>query len=67
MAEKLLLSWDTDSCGTLPELPELPEPPELLEPDEPLLPQAARIRAALPATAVSPTFFGTEYTKPPRS
>ena len=27
----------------------------------PLLPQAARIRAALPATAVSPTLLATEY------
>ncbi len=29
--------------------------------DEPLLPQAARTRAALPATAVSPTLLVTEY------
>ena len=39
---------------------ELLEPVALLE-DEPLLPQAARTRAALPATAVSATLLVTEY------
>jgi hypothetical protein len=38
---------------------------ELLAPpvveDEPLLPQAARTRAALPATAVKPALLVTEY------
>jgi len=56
IAEKLLLSWETDTCGTEPELLEL----ELELEELPLLPQAASIRAALPATAVSPTLLVTE-------
>jgi hypothetical protein len=57
IALKELLIWLTLSCGTEP--PELPG--ELLLLDEPpLLPQAATTRAALAATAVSPTRFVTE-------
>ncbi|MGO9079582.1 MAG: hypothetical protein ACLQDY_11145 [Streptosporangiaceae bacterium] len=44
-----------DTAGTLLELEELLELDEL-----PLLPQAASIRAALPATAVSPALLVTE-------
>jgi len=40
-----------------PELPEL----GAAEPPPPLLPQAARMSAALPATAVRPTLLETEY------
>jgi len=40
-----------------PELPEL----GAAEPPPPLLPQAARMSAALPATAVRPTRLETEY------
>jgi hypothetical protein len=57
IALKELLIWPRLSCGTDPlELPEelVPEG-ELV-----LLPQAATTRAALAATAVSPTRFVTE-------
>jgi len=57
IALKELLISLTLSCGT--ELPELPEVLLLLE-EPPLLPQAATTRAALAATAVSPTRFVTE-------
>jgi hypothetical protein len=57
IALKELLIWLTLSCGT--ELPELPEELLLLG-EPPLLPQAATTRAALAATAVSPTRFVTE-------
>ena len=46
------------SCGTEP--PELPGELLLLLDEPPLLPQAATTRAALAATAVSPTRFVTE-------
>src|ERR1035438_214435 len=58
MAEKVLLIWLRESCGTAAA--------ELLllllaeEPEGELLPQAAMTRAALPATAVSATFLVTE-------
>jgi hypothetical protein len=56
IAEKLLLIWLRDSCGTDAPLP-LPDEPE----DELLLlPQAAMTRAALPATAVSAALLVTE-------
>ena len=57
MAEKLLLSALTLSCGTLvaPELELLP-----LELDGALLPQAASTSAALAATAAAAAVFVTE-------
>ncbi|HEX5288705.1 MAG TPA: hypothetical protein VFX25_07530 [Streptosporangiaceae bacterium] len=57
MAEKLLLSAVTLSCGTFVE-PE-PEPPPL-ELEGALLPQAASTSAALAATAAAAAVFVTE-------
>ncbi|HEY3977438.1 MAG TPA: hypothetical protein VGM79_09215 [Streptosporangiaceae bacterium] len=58
MAEKLLLSELTLSCGTFV-APELELLPPLLE-DVPLLPQAASTSAALAATAAAAAVFVTE-------
>jgi len=58
IAEKSLVNELALIDGTAAELLELPE---LLELGVPLLPQAAIRRAALPATAVRPTFLETEY------
>jgi hypothetical protein len=56
IAEKLLFSEDTDSCGTGPPLE--PDPPP--DDDGELLPQAATTRAALAAIATAAADFVTE-------
>jgi hypothetical protein len=59
IAEKFLVNELVVSVGTDAALELL----ELLAAGAPLLPHAAMTRAALPATAVSPTLLGTEYNK----
>jgi hypothetical protein len=63
IAEKSFVKELADICGTDAELLELLLPllGAAAAPPPPLLPQAARMRAALPATAVRPTLLGTEY------
>jgi hypothetical protein len=56
ICEKSFVKDVADTDGTAAELLELPEPLE-----EPLLPQAARTRAAPPATAARPALLVVEY------
>jgi hypothetical protein len=57
ICEKSFVNDVAETDGTVAELLELPEVPD----EEPLLPQAARTRAAPPATAVRPALLGAEY------
>jgi hypothetical protein len=63
IAEKSLVKELGDICGTDAELLELLLPllGAAAVPPPPLLPHAARMSAALPATAVRPTRLDTEY------
>jgi hypothetical protein len=63
IAEKSFVKELAEICGTAAELlgAALLLPPLLGVEDPPLLPQAARMSAALPAIAVRPTLLGTEY------